>query len=95
MKVRPLGDRVVVKRIEEKNETAGGILIPDSAKDKPQEGTVLSVGTGKTLVDGSVRPLDLKEGDRVLFGKFGGTEITVDGEDLLILREEDILGVFQ
>ncbi|MGD8858378.1 MAG: co-chaperone GroES [Myxococcales bacterium] len=93
MRIRPLQDRVVVSRIEEQNKTAGGIIIPDTAKEKPAEGKVMAVGNGRILEDGSVRKLDVKVGDRVLFSKYGGTEITVDGEQLLIMREDDILGV--
>jgi chaperonin GroES len=93
MKIRPLGDRVVVKRIEEATKTAGGILIPDNAKEKPAEGAVIAVGSGKVLNDGTVRTLDIKVGDRILFSKYSGTDIKLSGEDHLILREEDILGV--
>ena len=95
MKVRPLQDRVLVRRIAEEEKTKGGIIIPDSAKEKPIEGEVIAVGNGKILEDGSVRKLDVKVGDRVLFGKYGGTEVKVDGEDRLILREDDILGVLE
>jgi len=95
MKIRPLYDRIVVKRIEEQETVRGGIIIPDSAKEKPQEGEVMAVGNGKILEDGSVRKLDVKVGDRVLFGKYGGTEVKVDGEERLILREDDILGVLE
>jgi chaperonin GroES len=93
--IRPLHDRVIVKRVKEEEKTKGGIIIPDSAKEKPIEGEVLAVGNGKLNEDGSVRKLDVKVGDRVLFGKYGGTEVKVDGEDRLILREEDILGVLE
>jgi chaperonin GroES len=95
MRIRPLQDRVVVSRIAEQEKTKGGIIIPDTAKEKPVEGKVLSVGNGKILEDGSVRKLDVKVGDRVLFNKYGGSEVTIDGEQLLILREEDILGVVE
>lgn len=93
MKVRPLADRLLVKRIEEENKTAGGILIPDNAKEKPMEGEVVAVGSGKTLADGKTRPLEVKVGDRVLFSKYSGTEVKIGGEERLILREDDILGV--
>jgi len=95
MRIRPLQDRVVVSRIAEQEKTKGGIIIPDTAKEKPVEGKVLAVGNGKILEDGSVRKLDVKVGDRVLFNKYGGSEVTIDGEELLILREEDILGVVE
>ena len=95
MKIRPLQDRLIVKRVAEENKTKGGIIIPDSAKEKPLEGKVVAVGNGKILEDGSVRKLDVKVGDRVLFGKYSGTEVKVDGEDRLILREDDILGVIE
>ena len=95
MKIRPLHDRVVVSRVAEEEKTKGGIIIPDTAKEKPVEGKVLAVGSGRILDDGSVRKLDIKVGDRVLFGKYGGTEVTLNGEDHLILREEDILGVVE
>src|SRR4029453_7015939 len=95
MKIRPLQDRLIVKRVAEENKTKGGIIIPDSAKEKPLEGEVLAVGNGKVLEDGKVRPLDIKAGDRVLFSKYAGTEIKVEGEDHLILREEDVLGVIE
>ena len=93
MKLRPLQDRLVVTRIAEQEKSKGGIIIPDSAKEKPAEGKVVSVGAGKVLEDGTVRALDVKAGDRVLFGKYAGTEIKVNGEEHLILREDDILGV--
>ena len=93
MKVRPLQDRVLVRRVKEEEKTKGGIIIPDTAKEKPIEGLVVAVGSGKTLDDGSVRKVDLKEGDRILFGKYSGTEVKIDGEEHLILREDDILGV--
>ena len=95
MKVRPLQDRLVVKRLAEEEKTKGGIIIPDSAKEKPIEGEVIAVGNGKVLEDGKVRPLDVKEGDRILFGKYSGTEVKIEGEEHLILREDDILGVIE
>ena len=93
MKIRPLADRILVKRIAEETKTAGGILIPDNAKEKPMEGCVVSVGSGKVLSDGKVRPLEIKAGDTVLFGKYSGTEVKLGGEEHLILREEDVLGI--
>jgi len=93
MKVRPLHDRVLIKRVEEQETVRGGIIIPDSAKEKPQEGEVVAAGTGKRLENGTVIPLEVKAGDRVLFGKYSGTEIKLDGEELLILREDEILGI--
>jgi chaperonin GroES len=93
MKIRPLHDRILVKRIEEETTTKGGIIIPDTAKEKPQEGRVVAVGTGKQLEDGSVRPLDVKTGDKVLFGKYSGNEVTLDGDELVIIREEDVLAI--
>ena len=93
MKVRPLQDRLLVRRVEEQEKTKGGIIIPDSAKEKPQEGEVVSVGTGLKAEDGTVTPLDVKAGDRILFGKWSGTEVKIDGEDLLIMKESDILGI--
>ena len=90
---RPLHDRVVVKRVESEEKTKGGIIIPDTAKEKPQEGEIVSVGSGSKAEDGKVTPLDVKAGDRVLFGKWSGTEVKVDGEDLLIMKESDILGI--
>jgi chaperonin GroES len=95
MKVRPLHDRVVVKRLEEEEKTVGGIIIPDTAKEKPQQGKVIAVGKGRILEDGKVTPLIVKEGDRVLFSKYGGTEIKIDGEEHLIMREDDILAIFE
>ena len=95
MKIRPLQDRIIVKRVEEEEKTKGGIIIPDTAKEKPLEGKVLAVGNGKILEDGKVRPLDVKVGDRILFGKYAGTEIKIDGEEHLMLREEDVLGVIE
>ena len=91
-KFTPLHDRILVRRVEEADTTRGGIIIPDSAKDKPQEGEVVSVGKGKINEEGKVRPLDVKEGDRILFGKYSGTEIKIDGEDFIIMREEEVLG---
>lgn len=95
MKIRPLHDRVIVKRIEGEQKTKGGLIIPDTAKEKPIEGTVLAVGNGKVLEDGSVRKLEVKAGDRVLFGKYSGTEVKLEGEEHLIMREDDILGVVE
>jgi len=95
MKIRPLQDRVIVKRVEEEEKTKGGIIIPDSAKEKPIEGKVVAVGNGKLGEDGKVHPLDVKAGDRVLFSKYAGTEVKLDGEEHLILREDDILGVLE
>jgi chaperonin GroES len=95
MKIRPLQDRVIVKRVAEEEKSKGGIIIPDTAKEKPQEGKVFAVGKGKVGDDGKVRPLDVKAGDRILFGKYSGTEIKIDGEEHLILREDDILGVLE
>ena len=94
MKVRPLHDRVLIKRIEEQETVRGGIIIPDTAKEKPQEGEVVAVGTGKRLENGTIIPLEVKDGDRVLFGKYSGTEIKVDGNEYLILREDEILAIF-
>lgn len=93
MQVRPLHDRVLVKRFSEEERSKGGIIIPDTAKEKPIQGEIIAVGQGKVSEDGKLRPLDVKKGDRVLFGKYAGTEIKIDGEDLLMMREEDILGV--
>jgi chaperonin GroES len=93
MSFRPLHDRVLVRRIEAEEKTAGGIIIPDSAKEKPAEGVVVSVGAGNKAEDGKVTPLDVKAGDKVLFGKWSGTEVKLDGEDLLIMKESDILGI--
>jgi chaperonin GroES len=95
MKIRPLQDRVIVKRVQEEEKTKGGIIIPDTAKEKPIEGEVIAVGNGKILEDGKVRPLDIKAGDRVLFSKYAGTEIKIDGTEHLMMREEDILGVIE
>ncbi len=93
MKIRPLHDRVVVKRVEEETKTAGGIVLPGSAAEKPSEGEVLAVGSGKPLDNGQVRALEVKVGDRVLFGKYSGTEVKVDGEQYIVMREEDIMGI--
>jgi chaperonin GroES len=95
MKIRPLQDRLIVKRVAEENKTKGGIIIPDSAKEKPLEGKVIAVGNGKILEDGKVRALDIKAGDTILFSKYAGTEVKIEGEDHLILREEDVLGVIE
>ena len=95
MAFRPLGDRVLVKRVEEEQKTKGGIIIPDTAKEKPQEGEIIAVGPGARDENGKVQPLDVKTGDRVLFGKWSGTEIKLEGEDLLIMKESDILGVLE
>ena len=95
LKIRPLHDRVIIKRLEEERKSAGGILIPDSATEKPIRGKVFAVGKGKILEDGGVRALDVKVGDSVLFGKYSGTEVKVDGEDLLVMKEEDILAVLE
>ena len=93
MAFRPLGDRVLVKRVEEEQKTKGGIIIPDTAKEKPQEGEIIAVGPGARDENGKVQPLDVKTGDRVLFGKWSGTEVKLDGEDLLIMKESDIMGI--
>ena len=95
MKVRPLHDRILVKRLEEEAKTKGGIIIPDTAKEKPTEARVVAVGTGKVGEDGTVTPIDLKKGDRIVFGKYSGTEIELDGEDHLIIREDDVLAVLE
>jgi chaperonin GroES len=95
MNIRPLYDRVVVKRVEEKEQIKGGIIIPDSAKEKPQEGEVLAVGKGKRLEDGSVVPLEVKVGDKILFGKYSGNEIKLDGEECMIMREDEILAIIE
>ena len=95
MKIRPLHDRVIIKRQEEERTSPGGIVIPDSATEKPIRGKVVAVGNGKILEDGTVRKLDLKKGDKVLFGKYSGTEVKVDGEELLVMREEDIMAVIE
>jgi chaperonin GroES len=93
MSFRPLHDRILVERIEAEAKTAGGIIIPDTAKEKPQEGLVISVGSGTVSEDGKVRPLDVKAGDRILFGKWSGTEVKLDGKDLLIMKESDVMGI--
>jgi chaperonin GroES len=93
MNFRPLGDRILVKRVEEETKTKGGIIIPDTAKEKPQEGEVVSVGAGARDDSGKIVPLELKSGDRILFGKWSGTEVKIEGEDLLIMKESDVLGV--
>jgi len=95
MNIRPLYDRIVVKRIEEQETKVGGLFIPDSAKEKPQEGEVVAIGQGKRLEDGKVVPLDVQKGDRILFGKYSGSEIRIDGEELLIMREDEVLGVLE
>ena len=95
MNIRPLHDRILAKRVPEVAKTTGGLFIPDSAKEKPVEAIVLAVGNGKILEDGTVRPLDVKAGDRVLFGKYTGSEVKIDGEEALILREDDILGILE
>ncbi len=94
-KVRPLHDRVIVRRLDEEEKSAGGIIIPDTAKEKPIQGEVIAVGNGKILENGEVRPLDVKAGDKVIFSKYAGTEIKIDGEELLMMREDDILGVIE
>ena len=93
MAIRPLHDRVLVRRIDDETTTAGGIVIPDSAKEKPAQGEIIAAGNGKILENGDVRPLDVKVGDKVLFGKYAGTEVKVDGEELLVMREDDVVGV--
>jgi len=95
MKIRPLQDRVIVKRVKEEEKTKGGIIIPDTAKEKPIEGKVTAVGKGKVREDGKMQPLDVKKGDRILFGKYAGTDIKIEGEEHLIMREDDILGVIE
>jgi chaperonin GroES len=95
MKVRPLHDRIIVRRLEEEEKTVGGIIIPDTAKEKPQQGKVVAVGKGRTLENGEVVSLQVKEGDRVIFSKYSGTEVKIDGEELLIMREDDVLGIFE
>ncbi|TXF11307.1 co-chaperone GroES [Pelomicrobium methylotrophicum] len=95
MKIRPLHDRVIVKRVEEERKTASGIVIPDTAAEKPDQGEVIAVGTGKVLEDGKVIPLQVKVGDRVLFGKYSGTTVKVKGEELLVMREDDIMGILE
>jgi chaperonin GroES len=95
MKIRPLHDRVIVKRLEEERTSPGGILIPDTAAEKPVQGKIVAVGKGKILDDGKVRELDVKVGDKILFGKYSGTEVKVDGEDLVVMREEDVMAVIE
>jgi chaperonin GroES len=95
MKIRPLHDRVIVKRLEEERVSAGGIVIPDSAAEKPVQGKIVAVGKGKILEDGSVRALDVKVGDKILFGKYSGTEVKVDGDELVVMREEDVMAVIE
>ena len=95
MKVRPLQDRILVRRLQEEEKTKGGIIIPDSAKEKPIEGEVIAVGSGKVVEGGKLQPLDVKKGDRILFGKYSGTEIKVDGVEHLILREDEVLGIIE
>ncbi|MBW2362217.1 MAG: co-chaperone GroES [Deltaproteobacteria bacterium] len=95
MKIRPLQDRIIVKRIDEEEMSKGGILIPDTAKEKPQEGKVVAVGKGKVLEDGKIQKLDVKKRDRVLFSKFAGTEVTLDGTEYVIIREDDVLGIME
>ena len=95
MSIRPLQDRLIVKRLDEEEKTAGGIIIPDSAKEKPQEGKIVAVGKGKVGEDGKVTPLDVKKGDKILFSKYAGTEVNIEGEEHLIIREDDVLGVIE
>ncbi len=95
MKIRPLQDRILVKRVEEEDKSKGGIIIPDTAKEKPQEGKVIAAGKGKVAENGKLQPLDVKKGDRVLFSKYAGTEVNIEGEEHLIIREDDVLGVIQ
>jgi chaperonin GroES len=95
MRFRPLHDRVLVRRVESEQKTAGGIIIPDTAQEKPMEGEIIAVGTGRVSEEGKVTPLDVKEGNRVIFGKWSGTEIKVDGEELLIMKESDIMGILE
>ena len=95
MRFRPLHDRVVVRRVEQEEKTAGGIIIPDTAKEKPMEGEVLAVGPGARSEDGKIHPLDVKTGDRILFGKWSGTEVKLDGEELIVMKESDIMGVIE
>jgi chaperonin GroES len=94
MKIRPLHDRVIVKRLEAETKSAGGIVIPDTAAEKPVRGEILAVGNGKVLEDGKVRPLDVKVGDKILFGKYSGTEVKIDGQEMVVMREEDVMAVF-
>ncbi len=93
MNIRPLHDRIIVKRVEEETTSAGGIVLPGSATEKPSEGEVLAIGSGKVLDNGDVRPLEVKVGDKVLFGKYSGNEVKIDGEELIVMREEDIMGI--
>jgi chaperonin GroES len=95
MKIRPLHDRVIIKRLDEDKTSPGGIIIPDTAAEKPVQGKVVAVGKGKILEDGQVRPLDVKVGDNILFGKYSGTEVKVDGEDLVVMREEDVMAIIE
>ena len=95
MRIRPLHDRIALTRVAEEEKTKGGIIIPDTAKEKPAEGKVVAVGNGRVLEDGKVQPLNVKVGDHVLFAKYGGTEVTIDGEQILIMREDDVLGVLE
>ncbi len=95
MNIRPLHDRVIVRRVEEERKSAGGIVIPDTAAEKPTQGEVIAVGNGRIQDDGQVRPLDVKAGDKILFGKYSGTEVKVNGEDLLVMKEDDIMGVLE
>ena len=95
MKIRPLQDRIIVKRVEGEEKSKGGIIIPDTAKEKPQEGKVIAVGKGKITEDGKLQPMDVKKGDRVLFSKYSGSEVTIDGEEHLIIREDDVLGILE
>ena len=95
MKIRPLQDRILVKRVDEESTTKGGIIIPDTAKEKPSEGKVVAVGKGKVSDDGKVHPLDVKKGDRILFSKYSGTEVQVDGDEHIIIREDDVLGIVE
>jgi chaperonin GroES len=95
MNIRPLGDRLLVKRLEEEEKSKGGIIIPDSAKEKPQEGQVVAVGKGKMLDDGKMVPLEVKAGDKILFGKYAGTDVKIEGEEHLIMREDDVLGIIE
>jgi chaperonin GroES len=95
MKIRPLHDRVIVKRLDEDRTSPGGIVIPDTAAEKPVQGKIVAVGKGKILEDGQVRPLDVKVGDKILFGKYSGTEVKVDGEELVVMREEDVMAVIE
>ena len=95
MDIRPLHDRIIVERLEEETKTAGGIIIPDTAKEKPQQGKVIAVGKGKKTEDGKILPLDVKVGDKILFGKYAGTEIKIEGKEFLMMREDDVLGVIE